>query len=88
MKNVLLSVLMLVCSASFAETKIYQTDSVGNTQYHKGALVVKGDTIVKQDSVGNTQYHQQQYKIVGDRVYKTDSVGNVQYHKGSSKVGK
>jgi hypothetical protein len=71
-----------------AEVRVYKTDSVGNTQYHKGSLSIQGDRIVTKDAVGNTQYHKEQYKIIENKIYKTDSIGNVQYHKGSVKVGK
>ena len=84
----LVILLCLVSSSTFAETRIYKTDSIGNVQYHKGSHVVRGDTIVKQDSIGNTQYHKQQFVIVGNRIYERSSTGAVQYHKGSAKVSK
>ncbi|MDY0014437.1 MAG: hypothetical protein RBS40_16295 [Rhodocyclaceae bacterium] len=71
-----------VTTASADEKRIYQTDSVGNIQYHKPSYTVRQDgRIIETDSVGNKQYHKQQYQIKGDRVYQTDSVGNIQYHK-------
>ena len=85
----ILTFVLLGCALTAnAETRIYKTDSVGNTQYHKGSYVVKDNTIVQKDSVGNTQSHKGQHVIVGDRIYQRDSVGNTQYHKGSAKIGK
>lgn len=71
-----------VAIASADEKRIYQTDSVGNTQYHKPSYTVRQDgRVIETDSVGNKQYHKQQYQIKDGKVYQTDSVGNIQYHK-------
>jgi len=76
-------VLMLpMTSMSAEEKRIYQTDSVGNVQYHKPSYVVRQDgRIIETDSVGNKQYHKQQHQIKDGKVYQTDSVGNIQHHK-------
>jgi len=74
--------LLLVLNVSADEPRIYQQDSVGNTQYHKPSAVIQNDgRIVETDSVGNKQYHKQQYQIKDGKVYQMDSVGNIQYHK-------
>lgn len=79
--------ILSVATASADEKRIYQTDSVGNIQYHKPSYTVRQDgRVIETDSVGNKQYHKQQYQIKGDRVYQTDSVGNIQYHKPSQKI--
>lgn len=71
-----------ILPASADEKRIYQTDSVGNIQYHKPSYTVRQDgRIIEMDSVGNKQYHKQQYQIKDGKVYQTDSVGNIQYHK-------
>lgn len=76
------ALLILMLNVSAEETKIYQQDSAGNTQYHKPSAVIQNDgRIVETDSVGNKQYHKQQYQIKNDKIYQTDSVGNIQYHK-------
>lgn len=64
------------------ESRIYQTDTTGNIQYHKpSAVIQENGRIVQTDSFGNKQYHKQQYKMKGDKIYQTDSAGNIQYHK-------
>lgn len=74
--------ILSAASASADEKRIYQTDSVGNIQYHKPSYTVRQDgRIIETDSVGNKQYHKQQYQIKDGKVYQTDSVGNIQYHK-------
>ncbi len=76
-----------ILPTSADEKRIYQTDSVGNVQYHKPSYTVRQDgRIIETDAVGNKQYHKQQYQIKGDRVYQTDSVGNIQYHKPSQTI--
>ena len=71
-----------ILPASADEKRIYQTDSVGNVQYHKPSYTVRQDgRIIETDSVGNKQYQKQQYQIKDGKVYQTDSVGNIQYHK-------
>ena len=75
-------VILPVATASADEKRIYQTDSVGNIQYHKPSYTVQQDgRIIETDSVGNKQYHKQQYQIKDGKVYQTDSVGHIQYHK-------
>ena len=76
-------VLMLpVTSMSAEEKRIYQTDSVGNVQYHKPSYVVRQDgRIIETDSVGNKRYHKRLHQIKDGKVYQTDSVGNIQHHK-------
>ena len=57
------------------EAKVYQTDKIGNVQYHKPSQVVRPDGKVMQvDPYGNRL--QQQYEVRGDKVYATDSLGN------------
>lgn len=74
--------ILSLATASADEKKIYQTDSVGNIQYHKPSYTVRQDgRVIETDSVGNKQYHKQQYQIKDGKVYQTDSVGNTQYHK-------
>lgn len=71
------------------ESKIYQTDSTGNIQYHKPSVVVQENgRIIETDHYGNKQYHQQQYQMKGDRIYQTDKFGNIQYHKPHGAVKK
>lgn len=71
-----------ILSVSADEKRIYQTDSLGNIQYHKPSYTVQQDgRVIETDSVGNKQYHKQQYQIKDGRIYQTDSVGNIQYHK-------
>lgn len=71
-----------VNTTSADEKRIYQTDSVGNIQYHKPSYTVRQDgRVIETDSVGNKQYHKQQYQIKDGKVYQTDSLGNIQYHK-------
>ena len=76
-------VLMLpMTSMSAEEKRIYQTDSVGNVQYHKPSYVVRQDgRIIETDSVGNKQYHKQQHQIKDGKVYQSDSLGNIQHQK-------
>ncbi len=79
--------ILLAGTTSAEDKRIYQTDSVGNIQYHKPSYTVRQDRrIIETDSVGNKQYQKQQYRIKGDREYQTDSVGNIQYHKPSYKA--
>ena len=71
-----------ILPASADEKRIYQTDSVGNIQYHKPSYTVRQDgRIIEMDSVGNKQYHKQQYQIKDGKVYQTDSLGNIQHQK-------
>jgi hypothetical protein len=80
--KILIIFLMLVSAAVQAETIIYQTDSIGNIQYHKDYTVVKADgKVVQVSPSGNTLYHKQQYKIVGNQIKPIDSIGNNQAHK-------
>ncbi len=44
-------------------TRIYQTDSIGNIQYHKQQHQVVGDRIYQVDSIGNIQHHKPSVKI-------------------------
>lgn len=81
--------LLLVLNVSAEEARIYQQDSVGNTQYHKPSAVIQNDgRIIETDSVGNKQYHKQQYQIKDGKVYQTDQVGNIQFHKPHGVVNK
>ena len=76
-----------ILPVSAEEKRIYQTDSVGNVQYHKPSYTVRQDgRIIETDSAGNKQYHKQQYQIKDGKVYQTDSVGNIQYHKPSQTI--
>lgn len=45
-------------------TRIIQTDSVGNRQYHKDQYVVQNGKVYQTDSVGNIQYHKPSYTVV------------------------
>lgn len=74
--------LLLALSAHAADQRIYQTDSVGNVQYHKQSYAVEPNgRIVETDSVGNKLYHKPQYQIKDGKIYERDTVGNIQYHK-------
>jgi len=54
------------------EAKVYQTDKLGNIQYHEPSQVVRPDGKVMQvDPFGNRL--QQQYEVRGDKVYATVS---------------
>lgn len=90
--NVGLGSIGLFLSATIAiaeESRIYQTDSTGNIQYHKpSAVVQESGRIIETDPYGNKQHHQQQYQIKGDRIYQTDKFGNIQYHKPHGVVKK
>lgn len=77
-----LGLFLLSTIAIAEESRIYQTDSTGNIQYHNpSAVVQENGRIVETDPYGNKQYHQQQYQIKGERIYQTDKFGNIQYHK-------
>ena len=79
---ILLLFALLALSAHADEKRIYQTDSLGNIQYHKPSHTIQKDgRIIETDTVGNKQYHKQQYQIKGDKVYQVDSQGNIQHHK-------
>jgi len=81
MKTLIL-LLTLLSTSVYSETIIYQTDSLGNIQYHKDHTVIKADgKIVQVSPNGNTLYHKQQYKIVGKQIKPIDSIGNIQAHK-------
>jgi len=68
----------LPLSAHAEEKRIYQTDSLGNTQYNKPSYTIQKDgRIIQTDAVGNKQ----QFQIKGDKTYPVDSLGNIQYHK-------
>ena len=76
--------MLLIQSAHTEEKRIYQTDSLGNIQYHKPSYSLqKEGRIIETDPIGNKQYHKQQYQIKGDKIYQIDSLGNIQYHKPS-----
>jgi hypothetical protein len=65
-----------------ADERIYQTDSLGNIQYHKPSYTVRKDgRVIETDRYGNKQYHKPQFQIKGDKLYAADAVGNIQYHK-------
>ncbi|KQT42514.1 MULTISPECIES: hypothetical protein [unclassified Methylophilus] len=73
---------IFACPAFAEESKIYQTESTGNIQYHKPSYVVQSNgRVIEADSFGNKQHHKQQYQMKGDRIYQTDKFGNIQYHK-------
>ncbi|MCF8000158.1 MAG: hypothetical protein K9L25_14100 [Methylovulum sp.] len=77
-------IMLLIQSAHAEEKRIYQTDSLGNIQYHKPSYnIEKEGRIIETDPIGNKQYHKQQYQIKGDNIYQIDSLGNIQYHKPS-----
>jgi hypothetical protein len=64
------------------EKRIYQTDSVGNIQYHRPSWTVERDgRIVETNQWCEKQYHQQQYKIIDEKIVPVDMVGNPQWHK-------
>jgi len=81
-------VISLLMSIGHAEEqRIYQTDSLGNVQYHKPSYTIQQDgRIIETDAYGKKQYHKQQYQIKGDRVYQTDSTGKIQYHRLSQSL--
>jgi len=83
MRTALLIASMLVAlSVHAAEKRIYQTDSVGNVQYHKPSFTVEPNgRIVETDSVGTKLHHKQQYQIKDGKIFQRDSAGNIQYHK-------
>lgn len=71
-----------VLQAQAADQRIYQTDSVGNVQYHKPSYAIEPNgRIVETDSVGNKLHHKPQYQIKDGKIYERDTVGNIQYHK-------
>lgn len=49
--------ILSLATASADEKKIYQTDSVGNKQYHIQPYQIKDGKVYQTDSVGNIQYH-------------------------------
>lgn len=63
-KIFILIVLIVSNVANAKEIRVYQTDTVGNIQYHKPSYVIteKGQ-VIPVDLVGNKQYHKQQFKI-------------------------
>lgn len=74
--------ILFAASAHSADQRIYQTDSVGNVQYHKPSYAIEPNgRIVETDSVGNKLYHKPQYQIKDGKIYERDTVGNIQYHK-------
>ena len=81
--SISLSLFALLSVYAHAEEKrIYQTDSLGNTQYNKPSYSIQKDgRIIETDAVGNKQYHKPQYQIKGDKTYSVDSLGNIQYNK-------
>ncbi len=83
MRGIFIIAAMLISfTTSAAEQRIYQTDSLGNVQYHKPSHTIESNgRIVETDSVGNKLYHKQQYQIKDGKIYQRDSVGNIQYHK-------
>lgn len=64
---------MVTCAVAQQEGKrVYQKDSVGNTQYHKQSWVIKDGKLCPVDTIGNRQHH----KIcldVGKQVHDTSS---------------
>lgn len=58
-------VLMLLSTTAFAqEVRIYQTDHLGNKQYHKPSIVIQTNGRgVEVNSVGVKQYHKSQIQI-------------------------
>lgn len=84
-----IGLLLFATIAIAEESRIYQTDSTGNIQYHKpSAVVQESGRIIETDPYGNKQHHQQQYQIKGDRIYQTDKFGNIEYHKPHGVVKK
>ena len=84
-----IGLLLFATIAIAEESKIYQTDSTGNIQYHKpSARVQENGRIIETDHYGNKQHHQQQYQMKGDRIYQTDKFGNIQYHKPHAVIKK
>lgn len=66
------------------ETRIYQTDSIGNIRSNLPSWTVQSDgRVVETNQYGEKMHHKQQYRIVGDRLMPIDSVGNPQSHKGT-----
>lgn len=72
--NFILSLLLLgaiSCSVHAKEQRIYQTDALGNIQYHKPSYVIqKNGRVIQTDSLGNKQYHKPQYRIQGKKPAK------------------
>lgn len=64
MLKVFVLFLLISNGISAREVRVYQTDTVGNIQYHLPSYVIteKGQVILV-DLVGNKQYHKQQFKI-------------------------
>ena len=78
---------LLALSAHADEKRIYQTDSLGNIQFHKPSFTIQKDgRIIETDPIGNKQYDKQQFQIKGDKVYPVDSAGNIQYNKSNFKA--
>ena len=77
------SIFALITICAHAEAKhIYQTDSLGNTQYNKPSYTIQKDGgIIETDPIGNRQYDKQQFQIKEDKTYPVDSQGNIQYNK-------
>ena len=73
---------LITLSAHAEEKRIYQTDSLGNTQYNKPSYSIQKDgRIIQTDPIGNKQFKKHQYQIKGDKIYPVDSLGNIQYNK-------
>jgi len=83
MKIIIFSCLVLFALSAHAEDKrIYQTDSLGNTQYNKPSYSIRKDgRIIETDAVGIKRYDKQQYQIKGDKTYSVNSLGIIQYNK-------
>jgi hypothetical protein len=67
-------------------TRIIQTDVIGNPMYNRQQYQVVKDKIYKTDAIGNIQYNKGSLQIVGTKIYKIDSIGNIQYYKESLQV--
>ena len=75
-------IVLFTLSARAGEKRIYQTDLLGNIQYHKPSYTIKKEgRIIETDPMGNKQYHKQQYQIKDDKIYQINLYGNIQYHK-------
>lgn len=80
----LFAVAMLCCAqmVTAEETRIYQTNSLGNKQYHKPSFAIQEDgRVIQVDPYGNKQYHKQQYQLEGGELHPIDTIGNKQYQK-------
>jgi hypothetical protein len=60
---ILVVVLLLLLGAPLAVVaqqdgkRVYQSDAIGNIQYHKQSWVIKGGKLCPTDTLGNIQHH-------------------------------